>query len=317
MKKFLSKTFFFTLPILLLAYPLDYFISKYLSESNYYGKGETKVWKDIYTSNVNTDIAIYGSSRAWIHINPQIIEDSLNLRSYNLGIDGHNFWLQYFRHKELIKHNEKPKYIVLSLDMFTFQKRTDLYNYEQFLPFILQNKDINEYTSSYFGFSYYDKNLPLVRYLYEKDALIASIKSFTNLENAPARNKGYMGFNLNWNYDFDIAKSKFESYKIELDSSTINLFEQFVNECKIDKIKLILVYSPEYIEGQFFVKNREEVISKFKYFSKKYNLTFIDYSNDEISRQKKYFYNASHLNKKGSTIFTKKLCKDLKVLLIK
>ncbi|MBE2208298.1 MAG: hypothetical protein IAE84_11975, partial [Saprospiraceae bacterium] len=85
------------------------------SQNGYYLKqtkkapGEFEVWNDIYNSNVNCDIAIYGSSRAWVHIDPKILSHILQLNVYNFGIDGHNFWLQYLRHIEFLKYNPKPK----------------------------------------------------------------------------------------------------------------------------------------------------------------------------------------------------------------
>lgn len=77
-------------------------------------------------------------------------------------------------------------------------------------------------------------------------------------------------------------------------------------------IKLILVYSPEYIDGQKYVQNRVDIIKIFEDFSKKYNLTYLDYSNDPMCNDKDYFYNASHLNEKGSILFSKKIGNDLK-----
>ena len=292
---------------------MDYFISKYLSESKNYSEGEIEVWNDIYSSNINSDIVIYGSSRAWTHISPQIIEDSLHINSYNFGIDGHNFWLQYFRHKELLKYNKKPKLIILSLDIFTLCKSIELYNYQQFLPFLLWNKDMYQYTSPYIAFSTYDYYIPLIRYRNERSSLCAALRSFVNFNNTPLRTKGYMGVNANWNNDLENAKLIRDSYDVNLDSSTVWLFEQFISECNSDGIELILVYSPEYIEGQSFVKNREEMISKYKYFAKKYNLLFLDYSKDELSIQKHNFRNSQHLNKMGSEVFTKRLIHDIKL----
>ena len=141
----------------------DYFISNNHKKNHKY-PGEIEVWNDIYAGNINSEIAIYGSSRAWVHIDPSILEDSLNLKAYNFGIDGHNFWLQYLRHKEYLKYNNAPKIILLSVDVFSLQKRKDLYELNQFLPFMLWNKNIIKFTSSYNGFTYKDYYFPLLRY---------------------------------------------------------------------------------------------------------------------------------------------------------
>jgi len=306
------RIFVFLLPIMAVLYPADYFLSTYLSDSKDYAAGEVKVWKDIYDGHVNSELVIYGSSRAWIHFSPKIIEDSLQISAYNLGMDGHNFSLQYLRHKELLKFNKPPTEIILSLDVFTIQREKDLYNYEQFLPFLLWNKDIRQYTSSYIGFSMYDYDIPLVRYQNESNALLAAFKSLMDYHTTPARIKGYMGMDKYWNDDLENAQAKAGSFTIDIDSTVVQKLEQFINECKEYGIRLTLVFSPEYIEGQAFVRNRNEIISIYKNFAKKYNLLFLDYSNDTLSHQKQFFYNAEHLNKLGSELFTIKLINDFR-----
>ena len=138
MKKFIKNLVLFIAPIIILAFPLDYYISKKLADSNSFAYGHSYIWKDIYNGNLNADILIYGSSRASTQINPQLFGDKLGESCYNLGLEGHNFWLSEFRHQEILKHNKKPKHIILSLDTFSLEKRPDLFNYEQFLPYMLQ-----------------------------------------------------------------------------------------------------------------------------------------------------------------------------------
>lgn len=75
-------------------------------------------------------------------------------------------------------------------------------------------------------------------------------------------------------------------------------------------LKLYL-FTPEYIEGQAFVAGRDEIITLYEEIAKKRDILFLNYSDDQICKQKKYFYNASHLNKNGAELFTNKLIKDL------
>jgi hypothetical protein len=314
MKILFVKLIIFILPIIILSLPVDYYLSEKLKKSNSCS-GEFLVWNDIFDRKVNADIVIYGSSKAWVNFNPKILEDSLKCSAYNLGIDGHNFWLQYLRHKELIKYNTKPKYIVISMDIFSLEKKHDLYNLDQFLPYMLFNGDIYHYTSSYEGFSTFSYYIPLIRYAGRREALLDAIISALNMGNSePMRSKGYRGMEFVWNNDFATAKSKFNYYEVQIDSASENLFKLFLNECRTDKIKVILVYSPEYIEFQCFVKNRNAILSLYKEYSTNYNIPFLDYSDDQMCKEIKYFYNSTHLNKTGSEIFTDKLVRDLKKL---
>jgi hypothetical protein len=314
MKMLFAKLIIFLIPIILLALPLDLFLSKNLKKSNSCS-GEFLVWNDIFDSNVKADIAIYGSSKAWVNFNPKIMEDSLECNAYNLGIDGHNFWLQYLRHKELIKYNSKPKYIILSLDIFCLEKRQDLYNLDQFLPYMLFNYDIYKYTSSYQGFSDLCYCIPLMRYIGRREALFDAILSSIRLSpSLPMRSKGYRGIEFVWNNDFAKAKSRMKNYEVKIDSASEKLFNDFLTECRTDNMKVILVYSPEYKEFQSFVKNRNQILDLYTEYSKKFNIPFLDYSYDEMCKEKKYFYNSTHLNKMGSEIFTFRLVSDLKKL---
>ena len=312
MKKFLLNILYFFFPFLALSYPIDYSLSYFLSKSHE-TTGEFEVWNHIYSGNANCDIAIYGSSRAWVHIDPQIINDSLDLSAYNFGIDGYNFWLQYLRHLEFIKYNKQPKIIILSLDVFSLGRRYDLYQYEQFLPYMLWNSNITKFTESSMGYNITDYYIPLIRYAGKFDALKTSVNHVVkNTSKISYRTNGFKAMDIKWNKDLEKAKAKNKSNKVNLDQKSIELFELFIKECKSKRIELILVYSPEHIEGQNYVSNRKDIIKIYKEVSIKYQLTFFDYSNDSICFNKKLFYNALHLNKNGADIFSKKLVKDIK-----
>lgn len=310
MKKLFLNILYFAIPAVIFAYLADNFLTNKLKQSR---EGEIGVWNDIYNGKVNSDIVVYGSSRAMVHMDPAIISDSMNASCYNLGINGHNFWLSYLRHKELLKFNKKPKLIIYSVDIFTLTKRPDLFNSDQFLPYMLNNKDIEEATRDYKGFSYYDYHLPLLRYV-GKYKTIGGIFKYMIKPTASdsGRYRGYSSQDHLWNDDLARAKRKFSDFRVDLDPVSINLFERFISECKTEGIALVFVYTPEYIEGQEFVKNRNEILGKFQELADKYNLQFLDYSADSISFDKKYFYNASHLNKNGAELFTNKLVQDLK-----
>jgi hypothetical protein len=313
MKRFIKYFLFFTVPIFLFSYFIDIFLSNYLKKSNKDAFGEFSTWNDLYDGKINSDIVIYGSSRAWRHINPTMIEDSLHISAYNLGIDGHNFWLQNLRHTILLEKNKTPKLIIYSLDLFTLKKNKDLYNSEQFLPYMLWNRKIKEATIGYNGFNSLDYEIPLIRYYGKYFEIIKAGYLFINPQrNKIKRVKGYQGQEESWNSDFDKVKSRMKSLEIPLDKKTIILFDRFLKECKSQKIEIIFVYSPEYIEGQRFVKNKFQIISIYRKFSKKYNIPFYDYSNDSMSYKKEYFYNALHLNKTGAELFTSRLIDTLK-----
>jgi len=313
MKKFLIEVIMFAMPVVILALFTDKFLSTNLRKSKSVAEGEFTVWNDIVDGKINSDVVVYGSSRAWIHINPQTLMDSLHTTVYNLGIDGHNFWLEYLRHQLLLKYNHKPTLIIYSLDVFMLQKRKDLYNLEQFLPYMYGNKDMEDKILSYQGFNKYDCKIPLLRYTGQYSAIRTALNMYFNpSQDTAMRIRGYQSRNIGWNEDLSKALHTMKSYKVELDSSSMILFDKYISDCKQNNIQLIFVYSPEYIEGQHFVENRKDIMELYKHYSNKYGIPFYDFSADSMSYNKKYFYNASHLNKTGADLFSSRLASMIK-----
>jgi hypothetical protein len=214
MKYFILKFSIFSLILLVISLGFDVFVSSRIKKSPSLAKGEYSVWNDIYEGKINSDLVIYGSSRAWVHFNPELLTNTFKIPTYNLGIDGQNFLLQYFRHKELLRFNKRPKIILHSLDIFTFSKKTKLYNFEQFFPYMLYNINIQRATSQYEGFAIFEYLVPGLRY-FGKKKIIDKAFNFNEIEmlSYDARVKGFNGRNMIWNDDLLNAKKKLLNMK--------------------------------------------------------------------------------------------------------
>ena len=308
-KKFILQLFIFSIPVVIATFVLDVVLTKSLKRSR---RSDYAVWNDLFNSKINSDIVIYGGSRAFAHFNPKIIEDSLGLNTYNLGINGHNFYMEYLRHKILLKYNKKPKLIILSLDYNTLQKGKDLYNSKQFLPY-LKDPDVRTATSTYNGFDYFDYHLPLIRYTGRTKELGYAMSSLVHPGSKTSDYyKGHKGRTKQWSEGVDAILESTKKITISFDSATVILFESFIKETIKAGINLIFVYTPEQIKGQKFVLNRDQMFSLFHYFSDTYHIPFYDYSNDSICYNKQYFYNSAHLNAEGADLFTREFIKNLR-----
>tara|TARA_B110001452_G_scaffold91363_1_gene75196 strand:+ start:1672 stop:2625 length:954 start_codon:yes stop_codon:yes gene_type:complete len=317
MKKFILKTILFFLPLISISYKLDSILSNRLKRSNSHAQGEFPTWNAIFNKELNSEIYVMGSSRAWTQIDPKIIEDSVGLSCYNLGVDGHPFWIQNLRYILAESKNPSPKMLIQEVDIGTFNMRKELYNSDQFLPYMLWNDTIKQFIEKLEGYSYLDYYIPLLRYYAKTDAFKIIIKEtlFTN-SNPVKRVNGYQGQTEKWNGDFDRAKKKMNAYKAFVDSSVFNLFRTYLENLKKNDIDVILTYPPEYFEASSFVENKSEWIKIFKKLSNEFEFEFIDFSDDSISYSKQYFINATHLNKKGAELYTRKLTSKIKELSI-
>jgi hypothetical protein len=321
MRLFLKKIFLFSIFIILLVIFLDYVITESLQKSRRFNFSE---WNDIFNGNVKANTVIYGSSRAWVHFDPKIMEDKLHVPFYNLGLDGYQFHMQYARHLLYFKNNPVPKNIILSIDYWTLGKTSDLYMTEQFLPYI-HDSVIREYTQSYNGLSYFDYNLPFVRYFGRSKYVFHALDIiFNDKNNYSLKYKGFMGQDKKWDQNLsqavlNISKNKnisktgdVNSLDFTLDQETLDLFDQFLIEMKNKNVNIFLVISPIYIGGQKYVNGHNDFIKKFDSIAIKNNISFLDYTNDKICYDSTMFYNATHLNKEGAKLFSEKLANDLK-----
>lgn len=312
MKKFGLTLILFSIPLFILGGLGDYFINRALRKSNhkYY-----IVWNDLVSGNLNSEVLVYGTSRARAHINSKILEDSLKLSAYNLGIDGYTFDMEYCRHRLVLEKNKKPSYIIQTLDYHMLGKIEDLYQYEQFYPYF-DNETVLKTIKTYKGLNGWDYHLPLVRYFGSTEEIFSAINILLRpSHNIGNRYKGFYNFNQSWTKEFEIAKKSNNTIVQKLDKESVILFEKFILETKKMKIPLIFVYTPEHIDGQHYVSNRRQIMSVYTYLAKKYNIPFIDYSNDSICFNREYFYNSEHLNLKGANIFSSKLASDLKLII--
>lgn len=310
MKKFAKKLAIMAFLVLLSLSVVDYVVTSGLKKSECYLFSE---WNDIIRGKVNADWIINGSSRAWVTISPQILEENLNQSFYNLGLDGYPFFMEKARYDLFLKYNEKPKGIIQTLDLFLLAKRNGLYNEGQFLPYI-DEPILKNSVSEYDGLSFIDSKIPAMRYIHRPEIMEIGFAEFTGMRHVTNNKyKGYEGQEKSWDHAFDsfYEMHKKEGIFQEIDEDILKLFDEYLCKCKEDGIELILVYPPEYIEAQKLYRNREDVMDIYRELSLKYDFKFIDYSDNYLSHDKAYFYNSQHLNKKGSELFTEDLSKKL------
>lgn len=262
-------------------------------------KQEYAGWNDIFDHKISVDVIVMGSSRAWVQYSPRIIDSLLHIKSYNFGIDGSSFNRQYVKYQMYRKYNNKPKFIIQNIDYNSTLGWTEGYQKHQYFPF-LYNKDVRTLVIKTEPFSFKEKYIPMYRY---------SHCGIRNMNFGPGPHyKGYMGLERDWD-----GRKYMETDTIffKSDARTLNMFAGFLDETKKEGIKVIMVYAPLYYGAREKIVNIDRMYSVFDSLSKLYDVPILDYNFDEICYDTLLFYNAMHLNKKGSELFTTKLCHDI------
>ena len=307
MKRLIKRILLFLVPFLLIGLVLDIAVSKRMSII-YFPSGENEVWNDIYNHNIIDPCLIYGSSRAKTHVNPMIIEDSTGIRAYNFGMDGQSFDTQMLRHRINVKENGYPRYIIHSLDLFTLSKTKKAHNRQQYLPYMLWNVEIMKTLIGYEDFHLIDYLIPTLRYFGHYDSFKRSITEPFEPQIYRERTKGFAYINFGWDPEKKVSDNR---HRIDVNADTYRLYEDFVKECKENHVALAMIYSPEYIDKQKTVINRDSIMNLYEGLSEEYDIPFLDYTTDSMSYNRDLYGDPEHFNKDGCIIFTKKVIKDL------
>lgn len=310
MKNSLIKVSVFVVIILAISLGLHYFLDAQMKKLKY---EDASVWNQITQGGIDADIIVLGSSRAATHIDPALISKTTSMSCFNLGMMGHNFYIENARYNYYLQHNKAPKLIILSLDYESLQRRPDLFNHTQFLAY-LDDSIIAKATQQYDGFAKYDYSLPLLKYVGEQTLIFSLVNNYFNPErNKPDRTNGFFARDAKWSLEVDKVLDTLPPYTVVPDSLSLAAFECFLRDTKEKNIKVVFVHSPSHPLGQQKVINRQDIISLYQNIAKRNSIPFLDYAADTMCSNKDYFLNSTHLNKYGAAFFTAKLLNDLKL----
>ena len=300
MKRFICNIILFVLPSMSLLTIVDFFYSKAATKSNF---DEIETWYDLMHGQIDADVLVMGNSRACFHINPLILDSVLGTSSYNIGMDGSWINRQIHKYNLFRKYNRKPRLIIQTIDHLSLKNGYG-YMMEQFFPYFW-NKAMRDEFYRIEPFSPWEKYFPMYRFYRRYDCSVLHDILYST---SHTMTKGYKGVEQQWDGS---AWRKIESIRFEVNDTTMAMFDSYLAKAKAEGIKMVFVYTPQYFEINGKMDNLEEMYTTYKGFADKYDIAILDYSNMDICSDTTYFYNAMHLNKKGSEIFSDSLAHDL------
>lgn len=271
---------------------------------------EYQAWNHIYNDTLENDLVILGSSRAYVHFNPRIIDSVLSTNSYNLGYNAALVNRQIARYDTYCRvQNHQPEYIIYTVDYMTLHYR-DNFEREQFYPYFFYDREFVETFDKYENFSAIEKYAPFVRYT----KCLFDFHVYTNMFDPMENHTLYKGYwNEHYEYDNSVLAG-IQHLDYTYTDEALALFENFVDRETKKGVQIVIVYAPLYHELIHKISNFQDQFTVYGRIAEKYGIPVLDYTNDELSYSQEYFYNATHLNKRGAHIFSRKFAADLKEL---
>lgn len=248
----------------------------------------------VINKEIKTDILFFGASRGARDFMAKQIGDSLKMSAYNLSYPGGDIEFQHFILKQVLKYHT-PKMIVMSIDdkselsasvnvTYRYDRLYPLVKYPVVREELIRKGQKNKYLSEIFIFHQLNKsNFDVRPKKFTKDDTIMPDGSMPINGQTKVFTKIYQDSSR-------VYESKKE-YKYKRDC-----FIDFMNLCKTNNIKLVLVLPPNYFKPCDGFFNRIEFLAKNKAFVMKYDLSKYKSSN--------FFNDENHLQKKAAINFS-------------
>lgn len=298
MKKFLTNILVFGLLFFLLDKLFIFFIVTSPQ------KEVDKRLELLVNGKINKEIIILGSSRGARNIIASEIEKKTGHTSYNLAYPGSDIEFHEFVVRTLLKFNKAPKVILLSVDYpmaflpdsilnFRLDRLYPLVKYNYINEELVARGEKNRIMSNLFALSRMNKTNFDIRQ-----------KKFTALDTLYADGSMPISFQKDTE-DWTPSKSfvKYNSKK-ELQVK-LECFKKIVSMCQEKNIKLILIQPPLYDTMDPSFRGRLVELTENK-------IAFFDYNRQNpMYKNKEYFYDRTHLNLKGATVFTNEIAQYL------
>ena len=242
----------------------------------------------------NEDILIFGSSRAIHHYNPKIIQDSLNLTCYNVGVNGQNIYFHLALLKSAVERN-KPKIAILDLFSIDF-KETSSKNDKENLSVLLPFTNRSESSLSTVLLRGKSESIKLKSFIYPFNSLQYQILR----NNFHPFNNSYQGFipiHKEYKGDLEVKTIKNRPF----DNIKMSALYEFIELCKEKNIELFIFVSPSYLTNTG-TSNYMIITDKIK---NKFDLNVNSFQNDSLFlKNPQYFSDPGHLNSIGADIYT-------------
>ncbi|WP_276134511.1 hypothetical protein [Polluticoccus soli] len=274
---------------------------------------------ELMLHKIDKEVVIFGASEGETGIAAPILEKKLGKPTFNLAMDGSSISQFGDLINEYNSYSKKGHYVILALGVFCLHDRELPKSPNWYYPwaengFISTNYLLNRTPE----FRRY-KNFPPYGFIVFNAGLYRSsfdgwISLFTNRnENTCYEGNGWMPYNLTWGQNNTLQQLTMQH--VFLNENIFTQYRKVVENLNAKGRKVILVFMPSWKGARSYYDGYDKLITKFKSLEGDHNV-FLDYSNANFSANKDYFYNYTHLNKKGAELFTDTLASDIEKVII-
>ncbi len=267
-------------------------------------------------SKCNSDIVVFGNSRAQHHYDSRIISAGMNMSCYNAGLDGGHSIILPDAEIKVLTERYTPKIIVLEFSptgIVHFDGDYDRLSI--LLPYYQDYPVIRSFLQLRGPF----EKMKLMSAIYPFNSDIINIVGFNTNTRAAHRHdiEGYVPLNEVLNPEILKYKPEYVSQAVmrtqsSLDTNMVNALENIISICKEKNIALYIINSPVYHMVNE-IQTPEYAVAKISLDIIHHNhVNFLDFSDDPaFVGHPELFADQGHLNDKGARIFSNMVINSL------
>jgi hypothetical protein len=312
-KQKLFRLALFSITTFLLLLGFSALVDKGVRRSN--NSGFEKVNR-ILVSHVDPDIISFGSSQGERSFNCRYITAALGRSAYNSCITGTDFNQYKCLIRSYNSYSSKKSTVLFFLAFSDLRPIRALASVERFAAHLddrLVYHDLHYIDPELIWRSRY---IPLYKNtVVDHTYYLAAAGGWRDLlfrQNSPDTLQGFVPSYQSWPSNEDAAIDAMDPGPVTIDSTAITDFIAIINELQQKGKRVVLIVPPVY---QRFYTEKVDYAPLHRTLdsvSRSTGCTFFDFSRSFISSDKRYFYNATHLNYDGSLLFCKRLADSLK-----
>jgi hypothetical protein len=265
---------------------------------------------------IDPQIICFGSSVGEVGFNSRIISKKLKKSVFNSSIDG----TSYIQYKGLIEefadYSKNNELMVFMESYFTFQNPKRVSSLERYIAHLDNDNLYQSLANQQPDLLWKCKYVPFyqfipVTHVYYKNSIIGWLSLINSNKDIDSL-WGYTPVHRTWEVDQDEFLKKRKTFIFPLDEEVIKIYTSYLLKLKKKGLKVVIVLPPVF-EGleKYYSTDFNPLRNKFKMISAQTGFPFIDFTDSEVFKSKKYFYNFNHLNSVGADLFSTVLADSL------
>lgn len=265
------------------------------------------------------DFAVIGSSRAENCTDVRTIEKVTGKRGVNLGVQGACFADNLIMFRRFLENRNSARLLLLEVDEYAIDSKNsfmDPFKVQFYLPY-LDDQWVREIVADNISGTRYHlwRYLPPTKYI-EYNTMYLTYCLQYGLGRMAFDFDKTGGSRLETNqapFVFDAAWVIKNRKKVKvIDGKDLKYLNRLIAYASERGVKVLLYTAPQYHEKLKYLENHRDFLAKMKDLSRFYNVGYCNYEYDDLTQDLALFMDASHMNAKGTVLFSTKLAEDVR-----